>query len=82
MLGGVKYLGVESGGLRIEIDGAARLLAVDNVVVCAGQESLNELAGELAGGPCAVSVVGGASEAVELDAKRAIDQATRLAASL
>jgi 2,4-dienoyl-CoA reductase (NADPH2) len=82
MLGGVKYLGVEPGGLRIEIDGAARLLAVDNVVVCAGQESLNDLAGELAGGPSAVSVVGGAKEAVELDAKRAIEQATRLAAGL
>jgi 2,4-dienoyl-CoA reductase (NADPH2) len=82
MLSGVKYLGVERGGLRIERNGAERLLEVDHVVVCAGQEPLGALAGELSGNGLAVSVVGGAQEAVELDAKRAIDQATRLAAGL
>lgn len=82
MLPGVRYLGVEPGGLRIEVDGAERLLEVDNVVLCAGQEPLNRLAGELAGSGMAVNLVGGALEAAELDAKRAIDQATRLAAGL
>jgi 2,4-dienoyl-CoA reductase (NADPH2) len=82
MLAGVKYLGVEPGGLRIEVDGAERLLEVDHIVVCAGQEPLKTLAGELEGAGVAVSLVGGALEAAELDAKRAIDQATRLAAAL
>ena len=82
MLAGVQYLGVEPAGLRIQHEGAERLLEVDNVVVCAGQEPLRALADELAGKGLAVSLVGGAHEAAELDAKRAIDQATRLAAAL
>jgi 2,4-dienoyl-CoA reductase (NADPH2) len=83
MLAGVTYLGVEEDGLRIEVGGEERLLEVDHVVVCAGQESLRTLADELeACGGVPVSVVGGALEAAELDAKRAIDQATRLAAAL
>jgi len=82
MLAGVKYLGVEPGGLRIEVDGAERLLEVDHIVVCAGQEPLKTLAAELEACGVAVSLVGGALEAAELDAKRAIDQATRLAAAL
>jgi 2,4-dienoyl-CoA reductase (NADPH2) len=82
MIGGVSYLQVEPGGLRIAIDGVEQLLEVDNVIVCAGQEPLRALADELAGNGMAVSLVGGAQEAAELDAKRAIDQATRLAAAL
>ena len=82
MLPGVRYLGVEAGGLRIEVDGEERLLEVDNVVLCAGQEPLNRLAGELEGSGIPAHLVGGALEAAELDAKRAIDQATRLAARL
>jgi 2,4-dienoyl-CoA reductase (NADPH2) len=82
MLAGVKYLGIEAGGLRIEHDGTERLLEVDNIVICAGQEPLRSLADELSGNGLAVSLVGGADKAVELDAKRAIDQATRLAAGL
>jgi 2,4-dienoyl-CoA reductase (NADPH2) len=82
MLAGVRYIGVEPGGLRIEVEGAERLLEVDNIIVCAGQEPLNALARELEASGMAVSLVGGALAAVELDAKRAIDQATRLAAGL
>jgi 2,4-dienoyl-CoA reductase (NADPH2) len=82
MLAGVQYLGVEPGGLRIQHEGKERLLEVDNVVVCAGQEPLRTLADELDSQGMAVSLVGGALEAAELDAKRAIDQATRLAAAL
>jgi 2,4-dienoyl-CoA reductase (NADPH2) len=82
MLAGVEYLGVEADGLRIRVDGQERLLEVDHVVVCAGQEPLNTLAGELEQSGIAVTLVGGALEAAELDAKRAIDQATRLAAAL
>ena len=82
MLPGVKYLGVEEGGLRIEVDGEERLLEVDSIVVCAGQESLATLADELGSRGVPADRVGGALEAAELDAKRAIDQATRLAAAL
>ncbi|MFU8895533.1 MAG: FAD-dependent oxidoreductase [Gammaproteobacteria bacterium] len=82
MLAGVQYLGAEPGGLRIMVDGAEQLLPVDNIVVCAGQEPLRTLATELEQHGVAVHLVGGALEAAELDAKRAIDQATRLAASL
>ena len=82
MLGGVSYLGIEEGGLRIRVDGQERLLEVDDVVVCAGQEPLDGLALELERAGIAATRVGGALEAAELDAKRAIDQATRLAAAL
>lgn len=58
------------------------LLPVDSVVVCAGQVSRNELAGPLRERGLTVHVIGGADVAAELDAKRAIDQGTRLAATL
>jgi 2,4-dienoyl-CoA reductase (NADPH2) len=82
MLAGVQYLGVDPGGLRIQVAGAERLLAVDNIVICAGQEPLKTLADDLENSGMEVSLAGGALEAAELDAKRAIDQATRLAAAL
>jgi 2,4-dienoyl-CoA reductase (NADPH2) len=82
MLAGVEYLGVESGGLRISIHGSERLLEVEHVVVCAGQEPLRVLAGALDSLGIPASLAGGALEAAELDAKRAISQATRLAAAL
>ena len=80
--GGVEYLGMEAGGLRIRVEGEERLLPVDHVVVCAGQEPLRELLEPLqvAGKP--VHLIGGADVAAELDAKRAIDQGSRLAAAL
>ncbi len=82
MLGGVEYLGVDDAGLRIGVDGIEQLLLVDHVVICAGQEPRRDLlAGLLAiGRP--VHVIGGAEVAVELDAKRAIAQGSRLAAAL
>lgn len=77
MITGVRYDRIDDDGLRLTIDGQARLLQVDNVVVCAGQEPLRDLADGLSGRP--VHLVGGADVATELDAKRAIEQATRLA---
>nr|WP_239031371.1 MULTISPECIES: FAD-dependent oxidoreductase [unclassified Modicisalibacter] len=82
MLPGCEYLGVEDGGLRLRVDGEERLLAVDSVVVCAGQESVIELLAPLRERGADVHVIGGAEKAAELDAKRAIDQGTRLAAVL
>ena len=82
MLGGVSYLGIDDRGLRIGIDGGEQILPVDHVVVCAGQQPFKPLQAELAGGTARVHVIGGADVALELDAKRAIDQGSRLAAAL
>jgi 2,4-dienoyl-CoA reductase (NADPH2) len=82
MLGGVEYLGVDDSGLRIRIDGQEQLLDVGNVVVCAGQEPRRELADALLAAGRSVHIIGGADVAAELDAKRAIDQGSRLAAAL
>ena len=82
MLGGVEYLGVEDAGLRIRVDGQEQLLDVGTVVVCAGQEPRRELADALQAVGRNVHIIGGADVAAELDAKRAIDQGSRLAAAL
>lgn len=82
MLGGVEYLGVDDEGLHARIDGSVQVLDVDHVVVCAGQEPRRELADALAVAGRGAHVIGGADVAAELDARRAIDQATRLAARL
>jgi 2,4-dienoyl-CoA reductase (NADPH2) len=81
-LAGVEYLGVEDAGLRIRVGGEERLLEVDHVVVCAGQAPLRELWEPLQAAGKKTHLVGGADVAAELDAKRAINQASRLAASL
>jgi 2,4-dienoyl-CoA reductase (NADPH2) len=80
MLSGVEYLGLDDSGLRIRIEAAEQLLSVDHVVICAGQEPLRELLEPLRAAGRTVHVIGGADVAVELDAKRAIDQGSRLAA--
>jgi 2,4-dienoyl-CoA reductase (NADPH2) len=69
-------------GLHVAVDGAPRVLDVDTVVICAGQESRRELAAELALVGKAATLIGGADVAVELDAKRAIEQGTRVAMGL
>jgi len=84
MLGGVEYLGIDDAGFRIRIDGSEQVLPVDHVVVCAGQESqrgLFDRLRETAPG-LEAHLIGGADVAAELDAKRAIDQGTRLATRL
>jgi 2,4-dienoyl-CoA reductase (NADPH2) len=75
---GVTYDRITDLGLHITVDGRPRLLDVDTVVICAGQTPQRELAAAL---PRA-HLIGGADVAAELDAKRAIDQATRLALRL
>ena len=81
MLGGVSYRKIDDDGLHIMADGTDRVLAVDNVIVCAGQDSLRDLYDDLTAAGMTVRLIGGADEAVELDAERAIDQAARLAAA-
>ncbi|WP_294611077.1 FAD-dependent oxidoreductase, partial [uncultured Roseovarius sp.] len=85
MLGGVNYEGIDEAGLHISF-GEARekptLIEADTIVLCAGQLSERSLADTLEAAGVAVHVIGGADVAAELDAKRAIDQGTRLAAAL
>jgi len=82
MLGGVEYLGYDDAGLRIRIDGAEQVLPAGTVVVCAGQEPRRELLDALRAAGIEPHLIGGADVAAELDAKRAIGQGSRLAASL
>jgi 2,4-dienoyl-CoA reductase (NADPH2) len=82
MLGGVEYLGMDEAGLHIRVDGSDQTLAVDHVVVCAGQEPRRELFDDLVARGGKPHLIGGAKLAAELDAKRAIDEGSRLAARL
>jgi 2,4-dienoyl-CoA reductase (NADPH2) len=83
MWGGVTYEKIDDQGLHIVVDGKPTLLEVDHVVICAGQTpnqsllpELKKVLGER------VTVIGGAEVAEELDAKRAIDQGTRVGAKI
>ncbi|MFK3739374.1 FAD-dependent oxidoreductase [Massilia sp. TN1-12] len=83
MLAGVQYERIDDAGLHITVGGERRVLDVDNVVICAGQESLAELMPpEGARGGPAFHRIGGAALAAELDAKRAIREGAELAARL
>jgi len=82
LLSGCTYHKVDDQGLHYSVDGKAHLLEVDHVVLCAGQDPEQELAETLKRRGVAVDLIGGARFASELDAKRAIDEGTRLAYSL
>ncbi len=79
-IGDVTYRKIDDKGLHITVDGEDRLLEVDNVVVCAGQEPNRDLHAALTKAGVTSQLIGGAEEAIELDASRAIDIGTRLAA--
>ena len=80
MITGVQYTKIDEHGLHYTIDEKQHVFAADTIVICAGQEPLRDLESQLTG--CTVHRIGGADVAAELDAKRAIDQGTRLAAQL
>jgi 2,4-dienoyl-CoA reductase (NADPH2) len=82
MLPACVYERIDDAGLTLTVDGVRRTLEVDNVIVCAGQVSLRELEAPLRAAGVEVHVIGGADVAAELDAKRAIDQGTRLGVAL
>jgi 2,4-dienoyl-CoA reductase (NADPH2) len=85
MVGGVNYERITPEGLEVTSGEARenpRLIAVDTIVLCAGQESERSLADALIAAGKTPHVIGGADVAAELDAKRAIDQGVRLAATL
>ncbi|MCX5542778.1 NADPH-dependent 2,4-dienoyl-CoA reductase [Paraburkholderia sp. CNPSo 3076] len=82
MTSGVTYDAIDDEGLHYRVDGKPHVLAVDHVVLCAGQNSNRTLYDELVARAAKPKVIGGADVAAELDALRAIDQATRLAMSM
>jgi 2,4-dienoyl-CoA reductase (NADPH2) len=79
---GVSYQRIDDAGLHIRGEAGEEVLAVDHVIVCAGQESVNGLAAELGVGGRPVHVIGGALLAAELDAERAIREGVTLAARI
>ena len=76
---GVDYQHIDTSGLWISDGQGTRLIAVDSIVICAGQNSETGLAKELAAAGLAFHIIGGAHKAAELDAKRAIADGTALA---
>ena len=82
MIPAVSYQKIDDAGLHVVIGGEARTLEVDNVIICAGQEPRRELAEPLHAAGKTVHVIGGCDVAMELDARRAIAQGTRLALAI
>ncbi|MFS0885702.1 FAD-dependent oxidoreductase [Aeromicrobium sp. 179-A 4D2 NHS] len=86
-VGGVRYDRIDDAGLHVTIGAGgvspeSRVIEADTIVLCTGQESVRDLVGPLEAAGVSVHVIGGADVAAELDAKRAIRQATELAARL
>ncbi|MFJ8721649.1 FAD-dependent oxidoreductase [Streptomyces sp. NPDC004166] len=82
MVPGVTYDRIDDAGLHLTVDGESRLLEVDTIVLCSGQEPRRDLYEELVAAGRTPHLIGGADVAAELDAKRAIRQGTELAAAL
>jgi len=82
MIGGVAYERIDDDGLHVTVKGERRLLEVDSVIVCAGQESCRDLQAPLAAAGIETHLVGGAEHAAELDARRAIEQGFLLGSRL
>lgn len=81
-IGEVQYTKIDDAGLHYTQNNESKVLDVDNIVICAGQNPLKELLQPLEAQGARVHVIGGADIAAELDAKRAIEQGSRLAATL
>ena len=79
MVPGCEYVKIDAAGLHVKIGDEQQVLDVDSIIICAGQEPRRELVDGL---KKPLHLIGGADVAAELDAKRAINQGTRLAASL
>ena len=79
---GVEYLGIDQRGLRYRLDGAEQRLEVDTIVLCTGQDPVNELFAGLEARGFNVNAIGGARDARELDAVRAFEEGVRLGLSL
>jgi 2,4-dienoyl-CoA reductase (NADPH2) len=79
---GVAYQSIDDAGLQVLVDGASRVIEVDTVVICAGQESSRSLHDALQASGIETHLIGGAKEAIELDAMRAVDEGVRAAQAL
>ena len=77
---GATYDRIDDDGLHVTVDGVARVIEADTIVVCAGQDSVRALYDDL--DRSGVHLIGGADVAAELDAKRAIKQGTEVVAAL
>ncbi len=82
MINGCEYVKIDDAGLHLTIGGQPEILDVDTIILCAGQTPQRALYDELQESDLKVSLIGGAYEASELDAKRAINQASYLAAAV
>lgn len=82
MMPAVEYRRIDDRGLHVTVAGKDRLLAVDSIVICAGQDPLRDLHEDLQARGHTVHLIGGADVAAELDAQRAIAQGTALAAEV
>ncbi|MDY0812438.1 NADPH-dependent 2,4-dienoyl-CoA reductase [Kitasatospora purpeofusca] len=82
MVAGAGYDRIDDAGLHFTVDGEPQLLPVDTVVLCTGQEPRRDLDAALRALGVTPHLIGGADEAAELDAKRAVKQGTELAAAL
>ncbi|MEO1871224.1 NADPH-dependent 2,4-dienoyl-CoA reductase [Cobetia amphilecti] len=82
MVAGCEYRSIDSEGLIVSLNGEEQHLALDSIVLCAGQDSVLELKAPLEAAGVELHIIGGADKAAELDAKRAIAQGTMAAAAL
>lgn len=82
MVNGVSYKRIDDDGLHVVVDNQEKSYPVDNVILCTGQEPKRDLYQALLDAGLAVVLIGGADVATELDAKRAINQASILAAQV
>ena len=82
MIGSAQYDKIDDEGIHITVDEASKVIPVDNVVICAGQEPLRAMYEELQAAGKSVHLIGGANIAAQLDAKKAIKEASYLAAEL
>jgi 2,4-dienoyl-CoA reductase (NADPH2) len=82
MVAGVEYEKIDDAGLHIRVDGVPQLIEVDTIVICAGQEPRRELVAGLEAAGIRHQLIGGADVALELDARRAIEQGTQVALAL
>jgi 2,4-dienoyl-CoA reductase (NADPH2) len=82
IMAGVTYQRIDDGGLHIVVDGALQVIEADTIVICAGQESNRGLFDELHAAGIEAHLIGGAKEAAELDAMRAVDEGVRIAQAL
>ena len=82
MMNGVEYRKIDDEGVHIVCNDTELCLLADTVIICAGQESARTLFDQIEGSGVSVSLIGGAFEAFEIDAKRAIQQATELALAI